>query len=135
MNSNCSNLLDMRNLKEQVNKAFGFQKLFRFFTVWVNCFIYLKYFANSWTSASNFKSFSQSTEQFFLAVGRNNFGNKVPFLTVRLKNTFNSIGLHFGNWLTEILGYFSLISPALHTQTTIFINAPYLFKNYKGTNF
>ena len=135
MNFNCSNTLYMRNLQEQVKKAFCYQKLFWPLTVWINCSSDLKIFANSWTSASNFKSFSQSTEQFFLAVGRNNFGNKVPFLTVRLKNTFNSIGLHLGNWLTEILGYFSLISPALHTQTTIFINAPYLFKNYKGTNF
>ena len=28
MNSNCSNLLDMRNLQEQVKKAFCYQKLF-----------------------------------------------------------------------------------------------------------
>ena len=37
-----------------------------------------KKFANS---ASNFKSFSRSLEQFFLTVGQNNFGNKIPFLT------------------------------------------------------
>ena len=35
--------------------------------------------ANSWPSASNFKSFSRSLEQFFLTVGQNNFGNKIPF--------------------------------------------------------
>ena len=29
-----------------------------------------------------FKSFSQSLEQFFLSVGQNNFGNKIPFLFV-----------------------------------------------------
>ena len=40
----------------------------------------LKNFANSRPSASNFKSFSQSLEQFFLTVGQNNFGNKIPFL-------------------------------------------------------
>ena len=28
MNSNCSNLLDLRNLQEQVKKAFYYQKLF-----------------------------------------------------------------------------------------------------------
>ena len=28
----------------------------------------------------NFKSFSQSVEQFFLKVGQNNFGNKIPNL-------------------------------------------------------
>ena len=38
----------------------------------------LKIFANSWSSASNFKTFSQSLEQFFLTVGQNNFGNKIP---------------------------------------------------------
>jgi hypothetical protein len=29
---------------------------------------------------SDFKSFSRSLEQFFLTVGQNNFGNKIPFL-------------------------------------------------------
>ena len=33
-------------------------------------------------SASNCKSFSQSVEQFFLTVGQNNFGNKIPFFIV-----------------------------------------------------
>ena len=93
MNSNCSNLLDIRNLQEQVKKAFCYQKLFcplsscqEFlihyfcpFTVWINCSSDLKTFANSQPSASNFKSFSRSLEQFFLTVGQNNFGNKIPF--------------------------------------------------------
>ena len=42
-----------------------------------NCSSDLK---NSRPSASNYKSFSQSVEQFFLKVGQNNFGNKRPFL-------------------------------------------------------
>ena len=62
----------MRNLQEQVKKAFCF-------TVWINCFSDLKNFANSRPSASNFKSFSRSLEHFFLTVGQNNFGNKIPF--------------------------------------------------------
>ena len=74
MNSNCSNLLDLRNLQEQVKKAFCYQELFWPFTVWTNCSSVLKIFANSRPSASNFKSFSQSLEQFFLTVGQNNFG-------------------------------------------------------------
>ena len=37
LNSNCSNLLDMRNLQEQVKKAFCYQKLFWPFTVPTNC--------------------------------------------------------------------------------------------------
>ena len=40
----------------------------------------LKNFANSRPSASNFKSFSRSLEQFFLTVGQNNFGNKISLL-------------------------------------------------------
>ena len=70
----------MRNLQEQVKNAFCHQKLFWPFTVWINCSIDLKNFANSRPSASNFKSFSQSLEHFFLTVGQNNFGNKIPFL-------------------------------------------------------
>ena len=42
----------------------------------------LKKVLNSWPSASNFKSFSRSLEQFFLTVGQNNFGNKIPFFMV-----------------------------------------------------
>ena len=37
-----------------------------------------KFFANSWPSGLNFKSFSQSLEFFFLTVSQNNFGNKIP---------------------------------------------------------
>ena len=69
----------MRNLQEQVKKAFCCQKLFWPFTVWINCSSDLKNFANSRPSASNFKSFSQSLKQFFLTVGQNNFGNKIQF--------------------------------------------------------
>ena len=47
-------------------------------TVRKNCSSDLKHFANSWPSASNFKSFSQSLEQFFLTADQNNFGNKIP---------------------------------------------------------
>ena len=68
LNSNCSNSLDLRNLQEQVKKAFCYQKLFWPFTVWINC-------------PSDLKSFSRSLEQFFLTVGQNNFGNKIPFQT------------------------------------------------------
>ena len=74
-----SNWLDLRNLQEQVKKAFCYQKLFWPFTVWINCSSDLKNFWNSRPSASNFKSFSLSLEQFFLTVGQNNFGNKIPF--------------------------------------------------------
>ena len=77
-NFNCSISLSLRNLQEQVKKAFCYQELFWPFTAWINCFSDLKNFANSWPSASNFKSFSRSLEQFFLTVGQNNYGNKIP---------------------------------------------------------
>ena len=41
-------------------------------------------FANSRPSASNFKSFSRSLEQFFLTVSQNNFGNKIPVLQLSI---------------------------------------------------
>ena len=81
-NSDCSNLLYLRNLQEQVKKAFFYQKLFWPFTVWMNCSSDLKNFANSRPSASNFKKLSRSLDQFFLTVGQNNFDNKIPFLFV-----------------------------------------------------
>ena len=81
LNSDCSNLFDMRKLQEQDKKAFCYQKLFWPFTVWINCSSDLKKFENSRPSASNFKSFSQSLNQFFLTVGQNNFGNKIPLIT------------------------------------------------------
>ena len=97
LNSNCSNLLDMRNLQEQVKKAFCYQKLSWPFTVWINCSSDLKKFANSRPSASNFQSFSWSLEQFFLTVGQNNFGNKK---------------------------YQSMIISSLHTSDFLYANLP-----------
>ena len=47
LNSNCSYVSDLRNLQEQVKKAFCFQKLFWPFTVWINCSSDIKIFAYS----------------------------------------------------------------------------------------
>ena len=78
----------MRNLQEQVKKVFCYPKLLWPFTVWINCSSDLKNFANSRPIALNFKSFSQSLDHFFLTVGQDNFGNKIPFLfIVRKKNS------------------------------------------------
>ena len=63
LNSNCSDLLDMR---------------------------YLKNFANSRPSAWNFKSFSLSLGYFFSQVGQNNFGNKIPDFLCVLLGIYNS---------------------------------------------
>ena len=63
----------MRNLQEQVKKAFCYQKLFWPFTVRINC-------------SSDLKSFSRSLEQFFLTVGQKNFGNKIPIFVILFLN-------------------------------------------------
>ena len=68
-----------KNLKEQVKKAFCHQKNVLTYDISNNCSSDLKNFANSWPSDSNFKSFSRSLEHFFLTLGQNNFGNKIPF--------------------------------------------------------
>ena len=47
-------------------------------TIWINCSTYLKKFANSRPSASNFKGSLDHPNSFFLTVGQNNFGNKIP---------------------------------------------------------
>ena len=60
-------------------KKHSVSKIVLTFTVWINCSSDHKIFANSLPSAPNFKSFSRSLEQFFLTVGQNNFGNKIPF--------------------------------------------------------
>ena len=44
------------NLQDQVKKALCYQKLFWPFTVWIDCSSDINFFANSWPSACNFKS-------------------------------------------------------------------------------
>mgnify|MGYP007045256213 CR=1 FL=1 len=102
LNSNCSNLSDLRNLHEQVKKTFCCQKLFWPFTVWINYSSDLKNFENSRPSASNFKT------TFFLTVGQNNFGNKIqqcvtfPFV-LRGKNYEGQLGIYLSRH--PLLGY------------------------------
>ena len=102
--------IGIRNLQEQVKKAFCYQKLLWPFTVWINCSRDLKIFANSRLnansrpSASNFKSFSRSLEQYFLTVRQNNFGNKIPFLRIiRIKDIRRYLlkSFHFKNTVAQ----------------------------------
>ena len=79
MNSNCSDLLDMRNLQEQVKKVVCYHKLFWSFTVWINCSSDPKILQILGLQPRISKVF-QSLQQFFLTVGQNNFGSKIPFL-------------------------------------------------------
>ena len=59
----------------------------------MNCSNDLKKIPNSQPSASNFKRFSQSLEQFFHTVGQNNFGNKIPILTPQSRNSITQMTL------------------------------------------
>ena len=94
----------MRNLQEQVEKPFRYQKLFWTFIVWINC---SSDFANYWPSALNFIYFSWSLlEQFFLTVNQNNFGNRISFMWpyVIPKKTKNCI--YYSVFSASIIHYF-----------------------------
>ena len=56
--------------------------------MWMNQTFFC-FFENSRPSASNFKSFSRSQEFFFLTVGQNNFGNKIPFIKSNVTQLFD----------------------------------------------
>ena len=68
LNSNCSNLLDLRNLQEQVKKIL-FQKLLLPFTVWIICSSDLKNVANYQLFSLEFQWKILITRSFFLTVG------------------------------------------------------------------
>ena len=89
----------MRNHKKKVKKAFCYQKLFWPFTVWINCSSDLKVLKILGFS-SNFKKKSQSLEQSFLTVGQNNFGNKIPFLTL---SACFEIPIFFPIWILIVI--------------------------------
>ena len=84
--------LDLQNLHKWFDHLTLFRKIHFLmnFLQWRKCILLsnyhnLLYFqncssANSQPSASSFKSFSWSLKQFFLTVGQNNFGKKIPFL-------------------------------------------------------
>ena len=74
------------------------------FTVWIICSSDLKNVSNSRLSASNFKRFSRSLEHFFLTVGQNNFGNKIPFSLSRSERIWkqNTISKRFSAFLFPI---------------------------------
>ena len=83
----------MRNLQEQVKKALCYQKIVPTFLCLNKFFQWSQNFANSRPSASNFKSFSRSLE---------NFGNKIPIpqkvplnLIVKIDETWTATWLQF----------------------------------------
>ena len=72
VNFNCSNLKDMRNLQEQVEKSILLPNIVLNFSLFEQIFLVIPKFL---------QIFFLILEQFFLKVGQNNFGNKLPFLT------------------------------------------------------
>ena len=89
------------------------------FNVWTTCFSYLKIFANSWPSASNFKSLSQSLEHFFLTVGRNNFGNKITIPNLKKKQCSN---LHWNKNISASPVVFPPHGPPVKTSFQTFFS-------------
>ena len=112
----------MRNLQEQVKKAFCCQKFFWLFTVWINCSSDLKIFANYQLSASNFKSFSRSLENFFLLVTKYHLysisGNKINNFKVLLPlneiEIWTIIAWKVPVWFGRILAEFLQIASGSH---------------------
>ena len=73
MNSNCSNLLGMKNLQEQVKKAFCYQKLFWPFTFCINCSSDREKLLKFEAEGREFAKFLRSLEQSIQTVtGQNN---------------------------------------------------------------
>ena len=111
-----------------------FEELVWPFTAGINCSSDLKKFANSRPSGSNFKSFSRSLEHFFLTVGQNNFGNKIPFL---LQHTIPGHDLSFFLYpcltllLQETLLFMHLYIVLLHV---LFHKQRYAIKTYPFAN-
>ena len=68
----------------------------------------LKFFVNSRPSAPNFKSISRSLEQFFLTVGQDNFGKKIPNSSRRCISLMKHIGMHQNRSKTMIFMTLSL---------------------------
>ena len=79
LNYNCSNSLDKKNLQEHVEEKFCYQKLFGPFNVQTNCTSDCEYLLKLEAKSREFARILRSLEHFFLRVGQNNFGNKVPF--------------------------------------------------------
>ena len=108
------------------------------FTVWKNCSGDPKNFANSRPSASNFETFSRSLEQFFLPVGQNNFGNKIPFLfksrmsiTIPLNTKVHNAFCGFAwYYLSTLISFMRKPSSFLHSK--IFVQIVHLFQLLKS---
>ena len=80
-------------------------------------------------SAWNFKSLSHSLEQFFLTVGQNNFGYKIPFL---LRLWFDSQQLQSQTW-REIRVIFQCNEHIPHSTITHLARSSYMYNVHTFT--
>ena len=92
LNYNCSNLLDMRDHQEQVKKAFCYQKIFRPFTVWINCSNDLK----NWKFSAN----SLELQKFF-SITRTIFSQSRSKKIWKTKDNYLFIRPHAQSWIYE----------------------------------
>ena len=70
LNYNCSNVYDQEKISRNKLKNHSVSKNCTDLSLFEYISSGLRYFENSLPSASSFKSFSRSSEQFFLPVGR-----------------------------------------------------------------
>ena len=101
LNCNCSNLSYMRNLQEQVKKAFCYQKFFWTFILRTNCSSDLKNFAISLPSTSNFEKIPWSLGQFLVTVGQKNFGDKITIWNRNIRDWKVGVGENM-SWTAQV---------------------------------
>ena len=82
---------NLQGLQEQVEKTFCYQKLFWPFTIWINFSSDLKNLEILGLQPRISKVFFRSLEQFFLTVGQNNFGNKIPIQSPEIHLKLNCL--------------------------------------------
>ena len=101
----------MRSLKEQVKKHYV-SKIVLTFHCLNKLFSWSQNFCSCLAFSLEFQNFSRSLEQFFLTVGQNNFGNKIPF-----PHLLNSFGDFLVIWIENCTYTYSPITWILYFLT------------------
>ena len=104
----------MRNLKEQVKKAFCYQKLFRPFTVRINCYSNLKFFCKFLAFSLKFQKFFSIPRTF---VSHRSYlvrtilkQNTIPAYLTSLLSVFNLKFVMRSSWVLMVCISFSISS-------------------------
>ena len=101
-NYDCSNLLGMINLQEQVKKAFCYQQLFWPFSVWINCSSDREKLLKFEAFSLEFSEFLRSLEQFIQTVVTECFFNLFLEIYQISKNRTIIIQIGKNYWDLEI---------------------------------